>query len=42
MLGSLLGVSGPSYFSNDGNRMNQGIQGRAGSFEPGGIIMGLV
>lgn len=42
MLGSLMGVSGPSYFINDGNRYNQGRPGKAGTFEPRGIIIGLV
>lgn len=42
MLGSLIGVSGPSYFINDGNRNNRGIPGKKGSFEPRGIIIGLV
>lgn len=42
MLGSLLGVSSPSYFINDGSRNNNGIPGRPGSFEPRGVIIGLV
>lgn len=42
MLSSLLGVSGPSYFINDGNRGNSAKPGRQGTFEPRGIIMGLV
>lgn len=42
MLGSLLGVSGPSYFINDGNRFNLGNKGQASSFEPRGMIVGLV
>lgn len=42
MLGSLLGVSSPSYFINDGARMNRGIPGHPESFEPRGIIIGLV
>lgn len=42
MLGSLLGVSGPSYFINDGDRQNGGIVGEEGTFEPRGIIIGLV
>ncbi|KAI1208339.1 uncharacterized protein F4807DRAFT_148498 [Annulohypoxylon truncatum] len=42
MLGSLIGVSGPSYFINDGNRYNQGRPGRPGTFEPRGVIIGLV
>ncbi|KAK8121829.1 hypothetical protein PG984_010499 [Apiospora sp. TS-2023a] len=42
MLGSLLGVSGPSYFINDGGRYNSARPGQAGTFEPRGIIAGLV
>ncbi|KAI0892692.1 hypothetical protein F4806DRAFT_229328 [Annulohypoxylon nitens] len=42
MLGSLMGVSGPSYFINDGDRNNSGEPGRAGTFESRGIIIGLV
>ncbi|ETS84577.1 hypothetical protein PFICI_02602 [Pestalotiopsis fici W106-1] len=42
MLGSLLGVSGPSYFINDGNRYNNGQPMREGTFIPRGIVVGLV
>lgn len=42
MLGSLLGVSGPSYFINDGSRYNSARPGKAGTFEPRGVIAGLV
>ncbi|KAK3717673.1 hypothetical protein LTR37_005740 [Vermiconidia calcicola] len=42
MLGSLIGVSGPSYFINDGNRFNRGKPGQLGTFEDRGIIVGLV
>ncbi|KAI1826444.1 hypothetical protein F4861DRAFT_537022 [Xylaria intraflava] len=42
MLSSLIGVSGPSFFINDGRRRNMGRPGKEGSFEPRGIIMGLV
>ncbi|KAI0521416.1 hypothetical protein F5B22DRAFT_572089 [Xylaria bambusicola] len=42
MLGSLLGVSSPSYFVNDGSRNNMGRPGKAGEFEPRGVIIGLV
>ncbi|KAF2482842.1 hypothetical protein BDY17DRAFT_325093 [Neohortaea acidophila] len=42
MLGSLIGVSSPSYFINDGNRYNQGQEGKAGTFQPRGVIIGLV
>ncbi|ORY56651.1 uncharacterized protein BCR38DRAFT_450825 [Pseudomassariella vexata] len=42
MLGSLIGVSSPSYFINDGNRYNKGVPGDSGTFEPRGVIIGLV
>ncbi|KAI0126990.1 hypothetical protein BJ170DRAFT_695379 [Xylariales sp. AK1849] len=42
MLGSLLGVSGPSYFINDGKRNNQARPGKIGTYERRGIIVGLV
>ncbi|KAI2466787.1 hypothetical protein F4781DRAFT_335244 [Annulohypoxylon bovei var. microspora] len=42
MLGSLLAVSGPSYFINDGGRYNQAEPGTPGTFETRGIIVGLV
>ncbi|KAI1455977.1 hypothetical protein F4805DRAFT_253657 [Annulohypoxylon moriforme] len=42
MLGSLIGVSGPSYFINDGDRYNAGKPGPPGTFETRGIIVGLV
>lgn len=42
MLGSLLGVSSPSYFINDGDRFNKGRPGLPGAFESRGIIIGLV
>ncbi|KAI8946828.1 hypothetical protein F4801DRAFT_39360 [Xylaria longipes] len=42
MLSSLIGVSGPSFFINDGRRDNMGRPGRVGEFEPRGIIVGLV
>jgi hypothetical protein len=42
MLSSLIGVSGPSFFINDGRRGNSGRRATAGSFEPKGIIVGLV
>ncbi|KAJ2988309.1 hypothetical protein NUW58_g4044 [Xylaria curta] len=42
MLSSLIGVSGPSYFINDGRRKNIGRLAKAGDFEPRGIIVGLV
>ena len=42
MLGSLIGVSGPSYFINDGNRYNKGVRGKEDSFVDRGIIIGLV
>ena len=42
MLSSLIGVSGSSYFINDGNRYNRGQPGVAGKFQERGIIVGLV
>lgn len=42
MLGSLIGVSGPSHFINDGSRYNSGRPGKAATFEPRGVIVGLV
>ncbi|KAI0477982.1 hypothetical protein F4859DRAFT_44013 [Xylaria cf. heliscus] len=42
MLSSLIGVSGPSFFINDGRRDNNGRVDRAGDFEPRGVIVGLV
>ncbi|OTB00521.1 hypothetical protein M426DRAFT_324192 [Hypoxylon sp. CI-4A] len=42
MLGSLIAVSGPSYFINDGNRYNNGKKGKPGTYEERGIIIGLV
>lgn len=42
MLGSLIGVSGPTFFINEGNRHNSGRPGKAVTFEPRGIIIGLV
>ncbi|KAJ8110716.1 hypothetical protein ONZ43_g5802 [Nemania bipapillata] len=43
MLSSLIGVSGPSFFINDGARNNAGRPGKkADTFEPRGVIVGLV
>ena len=42
MLSSLLGVSGPSFFINDGSRGNCARPGKPDMFEPRGIIVGLV
>ena len=42
MLGSLIGVSGPSHFINDGSRYNNGIVAAPGSYVARGIIVGLV
>ncbi|KAI1798617.1 hypothetical protein F4811DRAFT_175061 [Daldinia bambusicola] len=42
MLGSLIGVSGPSYFINSGSRNNCARPEPAGTFQPRGIIIGLV
>jgi len=41
MLGSLMGVSGPSFFINEGSRNNMGRIGGS-AHEPRGIIVGLV
>lgn len=42
MLGSLMGVSGPSHFINDGNRYNSARIGKSGTFQERGVIIGLV
>ncbi len=42
MLSSLIGVSGHSYFINDGNRYNHGVPGKPGTFQQRGVIIGLV
>ncbi|KAH8746217.1 hypothetical protein F5883DRAFT_585717 [Diaporthe sp. PMI_573] len=42
MLGALLGVSGPSYFINKGDRNNRARPGPSGTFEERGVIVGLV
>ena len=42
MLSSLIGVSGSSYFINDGNRYNCAVPGNPGTFQERGIIVGLV
>ncbi|KAF2207043.1 hypothetical protein CERZMDRAFT_115393 [Cercospora zeae-maydis SCOH1-5] len=42
MLGSLIGVSGPSYFINQGGRSNNGKRQQKDTFEERGIIIGLV
>ena len=42
MLGSLIGVSGPSHFINGGDRFNNGKAEKKDIFEKRGIIMGLV
>jgi hypothetical protein len=42
MLSSLLGVSGHSFFINDGNRHNCGRAQRPGTYQPRGVIVGLV
>ncbi|KAI0449973.1 hypothetical protein F5B21DRAFT_492626 [Xylaria acuta] len=42
MLSSLIGVSSPSFFINDGRRDNMGRPDRTGEFEPRGVIVGLV
>ena len=42
MLSSLAGVSGPSFFINNGWRGNCARPGKPGTFEPRGVIVGLV
>ncbi|RYP14740.1 hypothetical protein DL765_006155 [Monosporascus sp. GIB2] len=42
MLGSLLGVSGPSHFVNDGDRCNRAVEAAPGTYEPRGVVVGLV
>ncbi|KAG8156432.1 hypothetical protein KVR01_013666 [Diaporthe batatas] len=42
MLSALVGVSGPSYFVNDGDRNNRARPGPSGTFEERGVIIGLV
>jgi hypothetical protein len=42
MLSSLIGVSGHSYFINDGARNNRGKPGVPGTFQERGVIIGLV
>lgn len=42
MLGSLIGVSGPTHFINTGSRYNRGQNGLPGQYQPTGIIIGLV
>lgn len=41
-LSALLGVSTPTFFINDGNRNNKGIQGAPESYEKEGVYVGLV
>ncbi|KAF2163348.1 hypothetical protein M409DRAFT_68623 [Zasmidium cellare ATCC 36951] len=42
LLSSLIGVSGRSFFINDGARNNCGRPGKEGTFESRGVIVGLV
>ncbi|KAH9877133.1 hypothetical protein IAQ61_002496 [Plenodomus lingam] len=42
MLGSLLGVSGYSHFINSGSRFNSSVHGAPGTFQPRGVIIGVV
>lgn len=42
MLGSLIGVSGPSFFINAGHRYNIGKAAKKGTSEPRGVVIGLV
>ncbi|HEY6438003.1 MAG TPA: DUF4804 domain-containing protein, partial [Ignavibacteriaceae bacterium] len=41
-ISSLIGASTPTFFINNGERKNKAIKGEDGSFEPYGIIVGLV
>lgn len=41
-ISALIGMSGPTYFINDGSRNNLGKLGDAGTFEEEGIIIGMV
>jgi len=41
-LSALLGVSVPTYFINDGSRNNNGVKAADGSYEPEGVLIGLV
>ncbi len=41
-ISALLGVSGPTYFINNGSRNNKGIIGAAGTYQESGIYVGLV
>ena len=42
MLSSMIGVSGPSHFINNGSRNNCAVPGKTGNFQSRGIIIGLV
>jgi hypothetical protein len=42
MMSSLIGVSGSSYFINDGNRYNSAVPGKPGTFQERGVIVGVV
>ncbi|KAK7079173.1 hypothetical protein SK128_001477 [Halocaridina rubra] len=39
---ALLSVSSESYFINDGSRKNKGLPGEKGTFQEGGVIIGMV
>jgi len=41
-ISALIGVSVPTFFINDGNRMNKGLPGKPGTFEEQGIYIGQV
>lgn len=41
-LATLLGLSGPTHFINNGNRFNRGQLGQPGSYEDRGVYVGLV
>ena len=42
MLGSLIGVSGPTHFINSGSRYNRAQKDLTGKHQPTGVIIGLV
>ncbi len=41
-ISALLGVSVPTHFINDGDRLNKGVLGKPGSYEEKGVYVGLV
>jgi hypothetical protein len=41
-ISALIGVAGPTYFINDGNRYNEGEAGKIGTYINNGVYVGLV